>query len=469
MKKNSIVYMLILVFGLFSCKGLVEGINDNPNDITIEDIDGELFLTGAQLANIIVQCGHSNRIAGLYSGQLTGYANVYGAVYGYNISTAESNGTWSRAYVGTIPNIRHIRTVMSDNKLIVGLTKVMEAHVIGTAASIYGDVPYRQIADNQYPDPVFDPQNQVFSDLIILLDDAITDLNGATNQNLPVDIYYSGNATKWKELAYTLKARYYLQLKDYTNAYTAAQNGISTSANNLKYKPLGNASEGDKNLMNEVLSGSRAGDIGTGNSYLMQLLDPLSGVTRNNAKTDETARFGYLEVDELNGDANKGIAEAVEPQIMASYQENQLILAESAARTSTFAIALTHLNNVRAYLNSGAFLNSNFSGFSYQYDPYVASDFDNGGIENLDNINPTRALLREIIEERFISGFGTYMPFNDLRRLMKSDSDVSVPVPFNNGTQTQHVQRLPYSDDEINANGNIDADPGIYTVTKVNQ
>ena len=84
---------------------------------------------------------------------------------------------------------------------------------------------------------MFDPQDQVFSDLILLLDDAISDLNGATSQNLPVDIYYKGNVTKWKELAYTLKARYYLQLKDYANAYTAAQSGISSAANNLKYTP----------------------------------------------------------------------------------------------------------------------------------------------------------------------------------------------------------------------------------------
>ena len=53
------------------------------------------------------------------------------------------------------------------------------------------------------------------------------------------------------------------------------------------------------------------------------------------------------------------------------------------------------------------------------YEAYEAADFAPGGMENADNIDADRALLREIIEERYISGFGTFIPFNDARQVAK--------------------------------------------------
>ena len=471
MKKKLYIIAFASAFFFSSCEGLVEGINDNPNDVTIDDINGELFLTGVQLANISLQNGHTNRISGLYSGQLTGFTSLYSNIYGYSLSTAETTGAWSRIYIGIIPNVEHLQSVLPNDALVQGITKTIEAHAIGTGASIFGDVPYSQTNDPGIEDPTFDSQIAVFNDAINLLTDAIADLNAANSRALPVDLHFGGDKDAWLEVAYTLQARYYLQLKNYGSAYVAAQNGISSAANSMKYYPQGDPSNasGDKNLFWTILAGSRAGDIGTGNSYLIQLLNPADANYRGNAKTDETARHGYMTIDEGSGVANTGIVEQFEPMPMVTYEENQLILAEAGARTIDLATGLGHLNDLRAWLNTGGQLNSNFNGQAYLYDPYVSTDFDNGGIENPDNIDPTRALIREIIEERFVSGFGTYMPFNDARRLRKSDMDVAVPFPFNNGTQTVHVERLPYSLNEINANSNIDDDPGIFEVTEVNQ
>ena len=62
------------------------------------------------------------------------------------------------------------------------------------------------------------------------------------------------------------------------------------------------------------------------------------------------------------------------------------------------------------------------------------------------------------------------MPFNDLRRLRKTDSDVMLPIPFNTATNTQHVERLLYPNSEIIGNSNIPSPlPDIFTTTKVNQ
>ncbi len=463
--------LLALVIVFSSCQDLVDGINDNPNQITPEEVDARLFLTGTMLANILAQNGHLNRISGLYSGQLTGFTSLYSNIYGYNLSTAESVSTWSRIYIGVVPNVRYIREQVPDNLQLVGICKVLEAQAIGTAASLFGDVPYSEIA-GEIADPQFDGQVSVLQAVNTLLDQAIADLSAAGNGGLSEDIHFNGNTDNWEAVAQTLKARNLLLMKDYAGAYAAAQNGILDAANNMLFVPRGDPaqSEGDKNLFWEILEGSRAGDIGTGNSYLMQLLNDTTAVYRGNAKTDETARFGYFEVDASSGTANSGIIEQFEPMVMVGYQENQLTLAETAIRTQDFNTALGHLNDYRAWLNSGGQLNDAFIGEPFLYEAYDAADFAAGGMENLDGISADDALLREIIEERYISGFGTHMPFNDARRLRMTDPDLDVPFPFNTATATAHPERLPYSNDELLTNSNApDEDPGIFVRTAVNQ
>ncbi len=464
--------VLLLFIGLTSCEGLVEGINDNPNDVLIDDIEADLFLTGAMLANTGVQAGHLNRVGGMYSGQLIGITSLYSNIYGFSLSTAEAVGTWRNIYVGVIPNLRHIRDIAVDDNLLAGIAMVVEAHAVGTGASLFGDIPYAEVNNSEIDNPSFDSQVAVFNDCIALLDGAIDKLSAASSRTLSADIYYEGDRDKWIAAANTLKARYYLQMKDYGAAYSAAQNGISSHDGTMQHIPRGdpNVAEGDKNLFWEILEGSRAGDIGTLNSYLIQLVDPASTLSRNNSKTDETARHGYYQIDESGGSPNTGIIEQFEPQNLVSFAENALILAEAGARTQGVSTGLNHLNDLRSWLNTGGGVNANFQGEAFLYDAYEVADFDSGGIENQDGIAADRAFLREVIEERYVSGFGTFMPFNDSRRLRATDSDIAVAYFLVDGPDGPYPERMPYSDDELNANSNApDEDPGIFAKTEVNE
>ena len=74
---------------------------------------------------------------------------------------------------------------------------------------------------------------------------------------------------------------------------------------------------------------------------------------------------------------------------------------------------------------------------------YVEADFNAGGMENADNISAVNAFLREVIEERYVSGFGMHMLYNDARRLRKSDNDIAVPyVMYNSDNESQNVCRM---------------------------
>jgi hypothetical protein len=449
-----------------------ESINDNPNEITLADVEPRLFLNGAQLANVIVQVSHINRICGMYSGQLIGFTSLYSNIYGYALSQVETNGEWNSAYIGVITNARHIQTAAADDKLLVGISKVVEANAIGTLAILTGDVPYSEVGGT-VDDPKFDGQKAVLAALSALLDGAISDLSGATSRNESFDIYFNGDKDKWIAAAYTLKARYALVQKDYAGALAAAGNGISSSAGDMLYTPRGDAaiSSGDKNLFYTILEGSRTGDLGNDGSFLLAILDTSNAKYRGNAKTNETARHGYYTIDESTGSGNKGVVSQYEPQPIATYSENQLIKAEASAR-SGFAAGLSELNAYRVWLAGGGRLNAAFDvAADYKYDPYKSKDFESGGMENADGgLSKKDALLREIIEERYVSGFGSYMPFNDHRRLRgASETALIPPFPLNTVGATQHVERIQWAEVELLSNQNAPTDPGLYAKTEVNK
>ncbi len=463
---------LILVLAFSACESIVEDLNENPNDITLDDVEAQLFLTGAMLGNTAAQVGHLNRISGMYTGQLVGLSSLYSNIYGFSLSTAESNGVWNAIYVGAINNLRQLRAVAPNDQLLVGIAKMVEANAIGTAASIFGDVPYSEIADPEISNPVFDGQVSVMNNIIALIDNAIADLGSAESRALPQDIYFEGDADKWIAAGYTLKARLLMCQRDYAGAYAAAQNGIMEPEGSLLFLPRGDPSfaDGDKNLFWQILEGSRAGDLGTGNSYLMQLLDDENPIARTNPKTDETARLAYYTIDETTGSANLGVIEQFEPQPIITYEENMLTLAEAAARTVDFNTGLQYLNDYRAWLDAGGRINANFIDLPHRYDAYAAADFSAGGMENPDGIDPAQALLREIIEERYVSGFGSFMPYDDARRLRASDPALGVDYFLVDGPAPPFPERMPYADDELNANLNAPPeDPGIFTKTEVNQ
>ena len=379
------ILALLIIFS-FSCEDLNEDINANPNDILITDVEDKLFLTGAQLANIQIQLGHLNRISGMYSGQLIGFSSLYSNIYGYALSTVESNSEWFALYVGVLNNMRQLQN-NSTNSLLVGIAQIIEGHAFGTAASLWGGIPYSEAGNPEIEDPAFDTQVSVYNAAIAKLTAGISTLQTASSSSLSQDIYFGGNKDKWVEAAYTLIARFNLHKNDYAAAIAAANNGISSASGDMQYKPPGIQS-GDQNLFATILNGSRAGDLGNSaggsESYLLQLFSNDYPSNRNNSKTDETARYGYYKIDSTSGSANTGIIAEDEPQNMVTFFENELILAEAKARQGSMADGLPHLNNVRAWLNSGGNLNdkisSKFDGTKYYNYIIVLKNILKGGM-----------------------------------------------------------------------------------------
>ncbi len=463
---------------LFSCGDLVEDLNQNPNNPTSAPYD--YVLTASEVGSIILQTGEATRRAGIFAGQFTGIGRQHQSYSDYLLAATDFDSQWRTTYSSIVRNAivtEELAQAKGVQGVTLGITKVIKALALGTATSLWGDVPFDQAGKLEFENPEFESQSVVYSKIQAMLDQAIVDLSAGTGRpSTGTEIYFNGAPVPWTQVAYTLKARYYMHTKEYANAYAAAQSGIgsdgSFDANDLK-SPHGTAG-GDQNVHYQFFAlASRKSDLITSN-FFASIIDanatrnPIPANYRGNAKTNETARYNYLLATTGFGvqpnTGTNGFAQINAPGRMVTFAENQLILAEAGARAD-FNTGLARLNEFRAYMAAGGYL-SNPNPSNILYDAYVAADFDNLGIENPDGLTPANALLREILQERYVTLFAQIEVFNDVRRT-QAESIVRVPVVPNTGSQLP--QRFLYSQDEINTNSSApNPIPGLFVATEVN-
>ncbi|MGK0254044.1 MAG: hypothetical protein ACI9OE_001531 [Mariniflexile sp.] len=466
---KSFILLFLTIILVQSCSKLVEDINNDPNNQTQSAYQN--ILTGAEVGNMLFQSGENARRACIFAGQYTGTDRQHLGFDQYSVTTSDFDGLWNDGFVDALRNaIVTEEAAIRDNAgaITFGITQVLQAQAFGTLASLYGDIPFDEAVNEEFPNPMFENQQSVYSKIQILLDRAISNLQQGTGRPASgSDIYFDGSPQAWIDNAYTLKARFYMHAKDYAKAYTAAQNGIS-SLNNSMNGPHGTASEGSNLNYQFFAIEVRQSDLIV-SSFMSGLMDATSPTYRGNSKTDERGRNGYyFTTNSLGVQPNiiDGYAAQSAPSFLVTYQENLLILAESGFRANGFDNGLTRLNNFRGFMAAGGYL-TNVNASNIKYDAYTTSDFASGGIENIDGISSDNALLREILQERYITLFGQIEAFNDTRRT-ENESLVRVPIVPNVGSVLP--QRFIYPQSEIDRNSNVpNPIPDFFDETPVNQ
>ena len=475
MKKLRIFNILILLLLLTgSCKKYVEGYEKDPNGL-LDTNDKQLF-QGILLENQFFQKDDGLRIAMIWLNQATGSDRQMITFNNWNnINNSQFNNPWGEVYtvVGQTKLLEEKCTEVNNIKLR-GVAKLMRAWAGGTAASLWGDVPFSEAGQpDVIKNPKYDQMSQVFSQVQSLLDDAITDLTSGVGEIYgEKDLYFSGSAGSWVKIAHGLKARFYLHAGDYTSAKAEAAMGPTTTEDDL-YAQYDGENAGKWNPTFQFYL-NRDGYLSAQDSYGVQLL--ING-GRNNAKTSELIRAYYNYVAgsvwqsgydfdlNVNGpgqgtwpapDAKGKFYENME---MVTFGEMLLIQAEAEARgTGGIAAALPYYNQYRDLLD-----NDHYSGHMGSalgstppfglYQAYDVTDFDAGGMENQDNIDPKKAFLRELFEERYAFFIGDYESFIDFAR-SKNDPDVPHYFDLKPGFSGEPL-RFIYPQSEIDANSNF--------------
>ncbi|MCB0595649.1 MAG: SusD/RagB family nutrient-binding outer membrane lipoprotein [Lewinellaceae bacterium] len=455
------IFSTLLGFSLLSlsaCSDFVDSYQEDPNNAS--DAPIEAVLNAAFTGTIIAHEGEDARLACMWSRQFTGSDRQYAALEIYSVNA--ENFDWDKYYlVAENSKIVIEKSAETNDKLASGIARTLQAHSYGMMASMWGDIPYTQANKFiEFPDPVYDPQPQVYADVQTLLDQAITDLSGnPSNGDIEDrDFYFGGDPVKWSQVASSLKARFSLHLGNYAAAISSASKGVKTADDEWIIPHATGSYNQDQNIYSSFGEEDRLGYMTANVAYLPAILDPANAAYRGNAKTDESARFAFAFTGEEGAyDLNySGMWAATASFPLVSAIETELILAEAEWRgNSDPDAALTHLNNARAML-AAQFPEG-------KYEAYTLADFDNGGIASRAGFSRNDALLYEILEEKYVSLMGQMEVFNDVRR---TDNFLEIPPT----TGSQLPQRFLYPQEEIDANVNTpDPIPDLFEQTPINK
>jgi hypothetical protein len=280
----------------------------------------------------------------------------------YGITHGSLDFTMSGVYVGGgLVGIRAVEASadVAGDKLYKGVAEVHEAMIMTLTADSWGDVPYRE-AITSTTTAAFDPQMQIYDDLLALLDKAIADLNGGGDGPGAVDLVYGGDKTKWIEAAHTLKARVYLHRVEklgngeYAKALAEARLGISKPAND--WLTQHSAANAERNVWNQFQTTSGFGQDLVAGSRLVNIMKAQSD-PRLPDYFAQSPNGGYIGFDVTVGTTDvktvsplRGTRET-DPtfrQPIITYDENQLIIAEALFQSGDVSGAATALNTVRA-------------------------------------------------------------------------------------------------------------------------
>jgi len=87
--------------------------------------------------------------------------------------------------------------------------RIWKAYIFMMLTDTYGDVPYFQAGQGYTAEiisPKYDPQQEIYKDILKELDEAATALT-TTLDPVTTDILYGGDVTKWRKLAYSFMLR----------------------------------------------------------------------------------------------------------------------------------------------------------------------------------------------------------------------------------------------------------------------
>jgi hypothetical protein len=507
---------LVLVTGISGCSDFISGpdVTENPNAVDQLTRPGPLYV-GIQAAQVVQYEGQLGRYAAMYTQQISGNSRqqigydrgttgpgdtdtYFGAVYGSTRTVTGGGGLLD------IHKMQQIARRVNDS-LYIGIGKVYEVITVGLAADLWGDIPYREAADSLNRTPAFDPQLQVYGDLIAQLDSAINiflPATGITNVGPPADgtelVYLDrGGDTEalravYTEVAHSLKARLYMHMAEVNSANYALAlaevgapgvnnggPGISTPNNDFLW--YHDATANGNNIWWQF--GATRGDIGPGSALVEILKRRIAAGIEDGARLNfyftpadapgaPTDFWGFRPggatdlqaapgIDNGNGSpatgAYSGLGEIIDGvngtadfrTPMITWAETQLIGAEAALASGNGGLAQQYLDAVRANRTFGV-----YGGVRVTFPP----------------LGSVPATLQNVMEEKYVTLFLNPEVWSDYKRTCLPALAPAAPAN-STATGTGPIPgRIPYGQTEINANPNTPTtNSGGFTVTSTGQ
>lgn len=413
-----LVAAALLTFTLSSCD-FVQPTETNPNSVPDATLD-QLF-TAIQVSNIFFAENQMNRLSSMWINQMAGTDRQFSTLDLYIYGESVLSGEYSDLYTGGgLIDMRNAiaKAEAEGRTAYAGILKIQEAYRFGTAASIWGAIPYSEAAQpDEFPNPSLDDQAAVYSAVQALLSDAISDLSAGSGGPGSTDFFFGGDTGAWTAVAHSLKARFHLHWAEadpsrYQQALTEAQQGISDPSDN--WTTVHSTSSTESNLWNQFFR-DRDTYIRTG-SGIVDLMKSMDDPRVPLYFAEATGDFAGSYVGSGDGGEGAGqnasklgvTGQADYGQPIITCAETQFIAAEAALQTGNAAQAKSFLD----------------AGVACQEAYWASLGFD------IDIPDPGPATMENIIHQKYIASFLNMEAWNDYKRTCLPEITLAGPNPF---------------------------------------
>ncbi|WP_345161750.1 SusD/RagB family nutrient-binding outer membrane lipoprotein [Nibribacter koreensis] len=443
---------------LASCDSYLD-VNDDPNRAKAVSSD-------ALLSPIIVATAEGHYSLAIYTSMFAQQLAAYpsGFQQADQHIDVRANTAFNTLYLNSLNNADVLvkQAAAEGSSHYVGIGKVLQALNLGLLSDTWGAVPFSQAFQGPLElTPAYDSQEQIYTTIQRLLDEALVELQKPTSTVRPGgdDLIYGGKISSWIKAANSLKARYAIHLVEKdgvaaaNNALTYLANGISSNLEDMQVV------YNDKNLNpwnRNIAIGTTTGNFITAPSST--LINLMNGITYPGLvdprlpfladKGTSTANYAGLRNGlgtggNTNITANTWYAKPNSPLLMVTFSEMKFIEAEArfiangGTRTSvgsTPEAYAAYLAGINAHMDKLGVANKS----EYLNNPQVAV-----GAENL--------TLSLIMKEKLIALYLNPEAWVDVRRYDYASAiypGMALPANHNPALNGQFIRRVLYPESE---------------------
>lgn len=442
---------LLLLVGISSCEEFLD-VNENPNNPEDAPITG--LMTNATYETAL----NVQRVGSITSNYVQYLASPNPATSSDVMDPVNYSGTWFNLY-NVMTDLTDLisKAEESDAGHYLGAGQVLMALNLGMTVDIFGDVPYSEGFDFSAVTPAYDDDEQLYAEIMRLLNSGIQNLAGSTTISMGADDFiFQGDVEKWGKFANALKARFMLHTKG-TGSYNesellaALDNGFSGNEDDAyvtffeqRFNPWAQVAINNANLLLSGWISSQFIEALDGTSY--PAMDPRLGLMIGT--TDEGEFIGVTN-GAGRGDAPEQGARStlipgqfytseLSPLLIATFAEQKFIEAEAALSTDPGRAYAAYLAGIEAHMDMLEVPQAEKD--AYLSDPSVAV-----GAQSL--------TLDTILKEKWVALFLHPETWNDARRFDYGYKDMTVPDNLNPDLNGQFIRRLAYPDNEVSRNG----------------
>ena len=233
--------MIVVFTGIFSCTDDITGLNQNTKDATV--VPAAYLFTNAQ-KNIVDQMVSTNvnfNVFRLFTQQWT--ETTYTDESNYDVATRTiPDNHWAVLYRDVLMDLKESKKYLllyqpatpaeeAENANRIAIIDILSAYSYSVLVDTFGDVPYTEALDVEaHPLPKYDDAETIYRDLISKLTVASNTLDSGYGSFDGADLIYSGDASKWKLFANSLRLKLAINMDDVDHAYASTQALAAVSA-----------------------------------------------------------------------------------------------------------------------------------------------------------------------------------------------------------------------------------------------